>query len=174
MPSRPGTADTLDGIAVEAVDSVDGPRARSTASDSPSPAGTSRPVRVTLPPGVGHRDGDRRPGYHHRVRVAALAAERELLAAERDLLDDRVDALTAEVASLEAEVDALERAVESKERRRQQVIADYERVVSAKSASPPSPSESDSTASSRTGWAPVDAVVSRVERAAAWLRRSEG
>ena len=153
MPSPPGTADALDGIAVEAVDSVDGPRDRSTASDSPSPAGAGRPVRVTLPAGVGHRDGDRRPGYHHRVRVAALAAE---------------------VASLEAEVDALERAVESKERRRQQVIADYERVVTAKSASTPSSSEADATASSRTGWRPLDAIVSRIERAAAWLRRSDG
>lgn len=169
MPSRPGTADTLDGIDVEAVNSVDGPRPRSTASDGPVLAGSGRPVRVRLPPGVGHR-----PGYHHRVRVAALAAERDLLAAERDLLDDRVDALAAEVASLEAEVDALERAVESKERRRQQVIADYERVVAARSASTPAPSETGPTASSRTGWRPFDAVVSRIERAAAWLRGSNG
>ena len=173
MPSRPRTADALDGIDVEAVDSLDGPRPRSTASDSPSVAGPDRSVPVVLPAGVGHRDGGRRPGYHHRVRVAALAAERELLAAERDLLDDRVDALTAEVASLEAEVDALERAVESKERRRQQVITDYERVVTAKSASTPSSSEADATASSRTGWRPLDAITSGIERAAAWLRRSD-
>ncbi|GAA0546914.1 hypothetical protein GCM10008994_22230 [Halorubrum ejinorense] len=165
MPSRPRTAGTLDGIDVEAVDSVDGPRPPSTASDSPPPAGAGRPVSVALSAGVGRRDAGRRPGYHHRVRVAALAAE-------RDLLDDRVDALAAEVASLEAEVEALERAVESKERRRKQVITDYERVVTAKSASTPASSESDAAASSRTGWDPVDAVVSRVERAVAWLRRS--
>ena len=173
MPSQSGASETLSGIDVEAVDSVDEPRRGSTAVDRPSTASARRIVGVVLPAGVGYRDGDRRPGYHHRVRAAALAAERERLATEREQLDDRVDALTAEVASLEAEVDALERAVESEERRRKQVITDYERLVSAKSESTPSSTEADSTASSRTGWWPLDAVASRLKRTAAWLRRAD-
>ena len=87
MPSTSGSSETSGGTDVETADSEDGPRLRVTASvDSAS---------------------DRPPGYHHRVRVAALAAEREAL-------DEQVDELRAEMEALEAEVEALERTVASR------------------------------------------------------------
>ena len=152
MPSASGSLDS-GGIDVETVDSIDGPRLRSGASVSVS------------------SESDRRPGYHRRVRVAAL---------------------TAKVEELEAEVDALERAVESEERRRQQVIDSYEAIVAARSEADRAPSaetdrapSAEAAASAETataaetaasaetaGWRPLDAVASGLERVAAWLRRS--
>lgn len=168
MPSASGSLDS-GGIDVEAVDSIDGSRLQSGAS-------------------VGVRsENGRRPGYHRRVRVAAL---------------------TAKVEELEAEVDALERAVESEERPRQQVIDSYEAIVAARSeagrtpdaedavsaegtaaaeaaasaetaspagaaASAETSSPAEAAASAETaGWRPLDAVASGLERLAARLRRS--
>lgn len=74
MSSTPGPHETLDGIDVEAVDSVDGPWLRSTAA-------------------AGARlNGGRLRGYHPRVRVAALTAEVEALEAEVDALEQIVEA----------------------------------------------------------------------------------
>lgn len=154
MPSTSGCHETHDGIDVEAVDSVDGPWLRSSAS-------------------AGARSkGDRRPVNHQRVRVAALTAEVELLDAERELLDEQVGALTAEVEELEAEVEALERAVESTERQRQQVIDNYEAIVAARSETDGAP-DAESAASAETArWRPLAAIASNLERLAARLRRS--
>ncbi|EMA61354.1 hypothetical protein [Halorubrum lipolyticum] len=134
MSSTTGSHDTLDGTDGGAVDSVDGPWLRSTAS-----AGT-RPK------------SERYPGCHHRVRVAAL---------------------TAEVEALEAEVEALEQIVESKERQRQQLIDNYETIVAARSEADDA-ADAESDASDETErWRLRAAVASRLERAAAWVRRSD-
>ncbi|WP_239638873.1 MULTISPECIES: hypothetical protein [Halorubrum] len=75
---------------------------------------------------------------------------------------------------LEAEVEALEAEVASKERQRQQVIDNYESIVSAR-RSPDSPSETDSSQSTASdGWRPFAAVASRIGRLTAWLRRGRG
>jgi len=146
MPSTSGSSETSGGTDVETADSEDGPRLRVTASpDSAS---------------------DGRPDYHHRVRVAALAAEREAL-------DEQVDALRAEMEELEAEVEALERAVESKERQRQQVIDNYETIVANRLEADREPESESETAAESTGWEPLAAVASRIERAVARLRRSD-
>jgi len=145
MPSTSGSSETSGGTDVETADSEDGPRLRVTAS-----AGSA---------------SDRRPGYHHRVRVAALAAEREAL-------DEQVDELRAEMEALEAEVEALERTVESKDRQRQQMIDNYETIVANRSE-PDRESESESaTGAESTGRGPLAAVASRIERVIARLRRS--
>jgi predicted RNase H-like nuclease (RuvC/YqgF family) len=154
MPSTSDSLETPDGIDVEAVDSVDGPRLRSIASASARP-----------------NDGPR-PGYHHRVRVAALAAEVELLEAERERLDEQVDALAAEVEELESEVETLEQTVESEEQQRQQVINSYETIVRERSEAHRR-READSTASAETeNEGPLDAVASRLKRVVGLVRRS--
>ncbi|WP_092920826.1 hypothetical protein [Halorubrum sodomense] len=163
MPSASGSLDS-GSLDVEAVDSIDGPRLRPTAS-----AGARS--------NAGGRPGDR------RVRDDALAAERDLSAAERDLSAaerdlppdrdlpaERVRALTDEVAALEAEVEALERVVESKERQRQQVIDNYESIVAARRA-PDRSSETDAAASEPSdGRGLLATVASGVGRVAGWLR----
>ncbi|ELZ58967.1 hypothetical protein C467_04595 [Halorubrum hochstenium ATCC 700873] len=154
MPSQPDSPDPPDapgGTDAEAADSADGPRRRSASPIAPAGSRASDPARTV---GVGR---DRRPGYHDRVRVAALAAEVERLEAERDRLADRVA--------------ALERAVESEAQRRQQVIDNYERVVAARSESDPA-SDAPRTASTRP--CPLAAVAAGMERVAAWLRRADG
>ncbi|VTT87222.1 hypothetical protein DM2_3260 [Halorubrum sp. DM2] len=149
MPSEPDTPDAPGGTDVETADSADESRRRSTASVGSQVSDSGQTV------GVGRLDDDRRPGYHDRVRVAALAAEVERLEAERDRLADRVT--------------ALERAVESEAQRRQQVIDNYERVVADRSE-PDAASDANGAAS--TG--PLAAVASGIERVAAWLRRADG
>ncbi|ELZ37055.1 hypothetical protein [Halorubrum tebenquichense] len=156
MPSQPASPDPPDspgGTDAEAADSADGPRRRSASAIASAGSRASDPARTV---GLG-RDRDRRPGYHDRVRVAALAAEVERLEAERDRLADRVA--------------ALERAVESEAQRRQQVIDNYERVVAARSESDAA-SDASRTASTRPR--PLAAVAAGMERVAAWLRRADG
>jgi hypothetical protein len=151
MPSASGSLDS-GSIDVEAVDSIDGPQLRPTAS-----AGA-------------RSDAGARHGGDRRIRDDALAAEGDLLAVERDLLNERVRALTEEVAALEAEVGALEAEVESKERQRQQVIDNYESIVAARRA-PDRSSETDAAASAPSdGRGPLAAVATAVRRVAAWLR----
>ena len=150
MPSQPDSLDAPGGTDAETMDSTDGPRRRSTALAG---SRASDPARTV---GVG-RDHDRRPGYHDRVRVAALAAEVERLEAERDRLAGRVA--------------ALERAVESEAQRRQQVIDNYERIVADRSE-PDATTGPTRTAS--TGLRPLAAVASGIERVAAWLRSADG
>ena len=163
MPSASGSLDP-GSIDVEAVDSIDGPR-----------------LRPTLSAGVRPTPHDR-PGPDHRVRINALAAERDLIAAERERLDERVQSLAAEVSALEAEIEALEAEIEAEERQRQQVIDNYESIVRGRSDGDPDSStgdatdssERDATDSSQTGWTPLGPVASRVKRAAGWLRSSNG
>lgn len=146
MPSTSGSSETSGGTDAEVADAEDGPGLRSAASEGPG--------------------SDRCPPYHHRVRVAALAAE-------RGALDERVNALTAEMEALEAEVEALEAEVESKERQRQQVIDSYETIVEDRPEADRA-SESESAASTESsGWRPLAAVASGIERAVARLRRSD-
>lgn len=73
MSSTSGPHETLDGIDVEAVDSIDGPWLRSTAAAS------------------AQSKGGRLSGYHPRVRVAALTAEVEALEAEVEALEQIVE-----------------------------------------------------------------------------------
>ncbi|WP_096393948.1 hypothetical protein [Halorubrum trapanicum] len=144
MPSAPGSPDP-GSIDVEAVDSIDGPRLRSTASADDSPSTADRPA------------ADR--------RVRGDASE-----TERDLPEDRVERLADEVAALEAEVAALEAEVESKERQRQQVIDNYESIVAARRA-PDRPSETDAAAPEPSdGRGLLAAVASGVGRVAGRLR----
>ena len=144
MPSASGSLDP-GSIDVEAVDSIDGPPPRSTASADD------------------RSNADDRPAADRRVRD-------DVPAAERDLPEERVRLLADEVASLEAEVAALEAEVESKERQRQQVIDNYESIVAAQRTSDRS-SEPTPDASASTGrWRPFAALASRVGRVAAWLR----
>jgi hypothetical protein len=145
MPSTSGSLDPS-GIDVEAVDSIDGPRLRPTAS-------------------ADDRSNDEgRAAADRRVRDDALAAD-------RDLREERVRRLADEVAALEAEVAALEAEVESKERQRQQVIDTYESIVAAQ-RTPDRSSESTPDASTEADrWRPLAAFASRVGRVAAWLRR---
>ena len=151
MPSASGSLDS-GSIDVEAVDSIDGPQLRPTAS-----AGA-------------RSDAGARHGGDRRIRDDALAAEGDLLAVERDLLNERVRALTEEVEALEAEVEALEAEVESKERQRQQVIDNYESIVAARRA-PDRSSETAAAASAPSdGRGPLAAVATAVRRVAAWLR----
>lgn len=145
MPSTSGPSETSGGTDVETTGAEDGPRLRVTAS-------------------MGSASG-RRPVYHHRVRVAALTAEREAL-------DEQVDALRAEMEALEAEVEALERTVESKERQRQQVIDNYETIVENRTEADCEP-ESEPGAAESTERGPLAAVASRIERVMARLRRSD-
>ncbi|EMA61838.1 hypothetical protein [Halorubrum kocurii] len=132
MSSTFGPRETLGGNDVEAVDSIDCPWLRSTAS-AETRAGRNR-----------------LPGYHHRVRVAVLAAE---------------------VEALEAEVEALEQIVESKEQERQQMIDNYEAIVAARSEAEPDPDAESPAADETAGWRPLGAVASALERVAARLRR---
>ncbi|WP_017342280.1 hypothetical protein [Halorubrum sp. T3] len=144
MPSAPGSPDP-GSIDVEAVDSIDGPRFRPTASADDSP-----------------NAGDR--------SAADRRAHRDASAAERDLPEDRVERLADEVATLEAEVAALEAEVESKERQRQQVIDNYESIVTARRA-PDRSSETDAAPSEPSdGRGPLAAVASGIGRIAGWLR----
>ena len=108
MPSTSGSLDP-GGIDVEAVDSIDGPPPRPTASADD------------------RSNADDRPAADRRVRDDAPAAD-------RDLPEERVRRLADEVAALEAEVAALEAEIESKERQRQQVIDTYESIVRERSA----------------------------------------
>jgi len=147
MPSASGSLDS-GSIDVEAVDSIDGPRLRPTAS-----AGDGSNAD-------GRRDADR--------RVDALRAERDLLA-------ERVRRLTDEVAALEAEVEALEAAVESKERQRQQVIDNYESIVREGSAPFEAPgedrcAEADADATAGASGGPLRAVAARL---AGLVRRAD-
>jgi predicted RNase H-like nuclease (RuvC/YqgF family) len=119
MPSASGSLDP-GSIDVEAVDSIDGPPPRPTASADD------------------RSNADDRPAADRRVRDHAPAAD-------RDIPENRVERLADEVAALEAEVAALEAEIESKERQRQQVIDNYESIVRKRSASPER-SEEDSTA----------------------------
>lgn len=147
MPSTSGASETSGGTDVEGFDPEDGRQPRASAS-----AGA-------------RSESDPRPGYHHRVRIAALAAEREAL-------DEQVEALTAEMEALEAEVEALERAVESEERQRQQVIDSYETIVADRSEPGRSPDTESAASAEPAGRRPLAAVASRVRRAVSWLRRS--
>ncbi|MGM0447321.1 MAG: hypothetical protein ACQERM_03590 [Methanobacteriota archaeon] len=144
MPSTSGSLDS-GSIDVEAVDSIDGPQLRSTAS-----AGA-------------RSNADGRPGGDQCVRDDARAADRDLPA-------ERVRALADEVAALEAEVEALEAKVESKERQRQQVIDNYESIVAARRSPDRSAESSPIVSATDDGRGFLSAVASVVERLAAWLR----
>ncbi|WP_297888954.1 hypothetical protein [uncultured Halorubrum sp.] len=143
----PPASGSLDpgGIDVEAVDSIDGPRLRPTASasDRPSPGG----------------------------RPEAARGDADVYATDVDPSAERVRALEAEVAALEAEVAALEAEVESKERQRQQVIDTYESIVEADRVTDPAPESTPDDSAETAGWQPLAAVASRVRRVAARLRR---
>lgn len=155
MPSASGSLDPGE-IDVEAVDSIDGPRLRPTASADDRP------------------NADGRPAADRRVRDDGSATQRDPVAAERERLAERVQSLTAEVAALEAEVEALERTVESKERQRQQVIDNYESIVAARQSPDGSPESTRSASTASDGWRPLSALASRVGWAVAWLRRADG
>ncbi|WP_144799678.1 hypothetical protein [Halorubrum depositum] len=148
MPSTSGSSETSGGIDVETADPEDGRQRR------PSATAGVRP------------DSDPRSDYHHRVRIAALAAEREVL-------DERVTALTDEMEALEAEVEALERAVESEERQRQQVIDSYETIVRERSEADRESGAEAPAEREATDRGPLAAVASRIGRAVARLRRSD-
>ena len=164
MPSPSGSLDS-GSVDVEAVDSIDGPQLRSTASAD------------------ARSNADGRPGGARCVRDDARAADRDLSAAEdgpsaveRDLPPDRgspaerVRALSDEVAALEAKVEALEAKVESKERQRQQVIDNYESIVAARRSPDRSAESSPIVSATDDGRGSLSAVASVVERLAAWLR----
>jgi predicted RNase H-like nuclease (RuvC/YqgF family) len=147
MPSASGSLDP-GGIDVEAVDSIDGPPPRPTASADD------------------RSNADDRPAPDRRVRDDAPAAE-------RDLPEDRVERLADEVAALEAEVAALEAEIESKERQRQQVIDNYESIVAAQRTSDRSSESTPDTSTEADGRRPLAALASRVGQLTAWLRRRE-